>query len=167
MLKQILTSSKSVPQTLMYRLESDIDVTKELCLEAVKQNGWALQYVPGNLRTEQLCLIAVKQNGFALQDVPKQLRTEQVCLEAVKQDGDALCFVPEHLRTEHICLEAVKQNKEVLQIVPKDMLIRGLEKLIETSNHANISSIPRFSKVSKVPGQSKARKAKSRVPNPA
>ena len=39
-------------------------------------------------------LEAVKQNGFALQYVKEQ--TEEICLEAVKQDGYALKFVESH-----------------------------------------------------------------------
>ena len=35
------------------------------CLEAVKQDGWALQYVKE--QTEDICLEAVKQNGCTLQ----------------------------------------------------------------------------------------------------
>jgi hypothetical protein len=35
-----------------------------VCLEAVKQNGYALSYVKE--QTEAVCLEAVKQNGYAL-----------------------------------------------------------------------------------------------------
>jgi hypothetical protein len=38
-----------------------------------------------------VCLEAVKANGYALQYVKEQ--SETVCLEAVKQDGDALKYV--------------------------------------------------------------------------
>ena len=34
------------------------------CLEAVKQNCYALQYVEN--QTEEICLAAVKQDGYAL-----------------------------------------------------------------------------------------------------
>jgi hypothetical protein len=37
------------------------------CLEAVKQNGYALRYV--NEQTDKICLEAVKQNGYALRYV--------------------------------------------------------------------------------------------------
>jgi hypothetical protein len=80
-------------------------------MNAVKQNGYALQYVTE--QTEQICLEAVKQNGYALQYVTEQ--TEQICLEAVKQNGDALRYVNE--QAEQICLEAVKQNGDALRYV--------------------------------------------------
>ena len=78
--------------------------TPEICLEAVKQYGWALQFVKE--QTPEICLEAVKQNGLILQYVKEQ--TEKICLESVKQDGMALQYVKE--QTEKICLEAVKQD---------------------------------------------------------
>ena len=59
------------------------------------------------------CLEAVKQNGYALKYVKEQ--TEELCLEAVKENGDALRYVKE--QTEKICLEAVKQNSYSLRYV--------------------------------------------------
>jgi hypothetical protein len=44
-------------------------LTIELALEAVKRNGYALQYVPEAILTEAVALEAVKQNGYALQYV--------------------------------------------------------------------------------------------------
>ena len=84
--------------------------TKEESLEAVKQDGFALQFV--NEQTKAICLEAVKQNGDALQYVKEQ--TEAICLEAVKQDGDALMYVKEHLfqnsTTKELTMEAVKKD---------------------------------------------------------
>ena len=63
--------------------------TEEVCMAAVKQNGFTLQYVEN--QTEEICLAAVNQNGLALQLVKNQ--TEDICLAAVKQDGWALKYV--------------------------------------------------------------------------
>ena len=63
--------------------------TEAVCLEAVKNDGYALRYVKE--QTEAVCLEAVKRNGDALQYVKEQ--TEAVCLEAVKNDGYALQYV--------------------------------------------------------------------------
>ena len=43
--------------------------TDEICLEAVKQNGFALQFVKN--QTDKICMEAVKQDGYALQYVKK------------------------------------------------------------------------------------------------
>jgi Domain of unknown function (DUF4116) len=87
--------------------------TEELCMEAVKQNGYALEYV--RRQTVDICIEAVKQNGLALQYVKNRTRT--ICIEAVKQNGGALLFVKN--RTEAICIEAVKQDGCALEYVKK------------------------------------------------
>ncbi len=72
--------------------------TPALCEEAVRQNGWALEFVPGELRTQELCLKAVKDAGQALQFAEHDDRTLNLCAEAVRQDADAIQFVPENLK---------------------------------------------------------------------
>ena len=106
--------------------------TETESLEAVKQDGNALQYVTN--QTEQICLEAVKQYGYALQYVTNQ--TKKICLEAVKDNGYALQYVSN--QTEEICLEAVKQNgyalsyvKEHLFIVePKELTMKELSDIL-------------------------------------
>ena len=67
--------------------------TEEQALAAVKQDGFALRFVPDSLKTEAVCLEVVKQNGFALGLIPDSLKTEAACLEAVKQNGLALGYI--------------------------------------------------------------------------
>ena len=70
--------------------ESDIvNIPSNEALEAVKKNGYALQYVKD--QTKDICLEAVKRNGYALRHVKDQ--TEDICLEAVKRNGDASRFI--------------------------------------------------------------------------
>jgi regulator of extracellular matrix RemA (YlzA/DUF370 family) len=88
-----------------------INQTDELCIEAVKNNGMALQFVKN--QTPEICLLAVKENGMALQFVINQ--THEICLSAVKQNGMALQFVIN--QTHEICLSAVKGNGMALQFV--------------------------------------------------
>ena len=83
------------------------------CLEAVKQDGYALKYV--KQQTDKVCLESVKQNGLALQFVKEQ--TEELCLEAVRQNGHALQFVK--AQTAELCLEAVRRNGCFLKYVNK------------------------------------------------
>ena len=51
----------------------------ELCLEAVKNDGYALYFV--NEQTPELCLAAVQQNGWALQFVTERKLKEKIRLE--------------------------------------------------------------------------------------
>ena len=84
---------------------------EQLCLDVVKQNGYALRWI--KKRTRDICIEAMKQDGYALQFIEHQ--TNDICLAAVKQNGHALEWVKK--QTEEICLEAVKQNREALAYV--------------------------------------------------
>jgi len=84
---------------------------EQYCLEAVKQDGYALMYVKE--QTAEICMEAVKQNGNALMYVREQ--TAEICMEAVKQDSNALMYVRE--QTAEICMEAVKRNGYALRYV--------------------------------------------------
>ncbi len=96
----------------------------EYCLVAVKENGYALEYVKE--QTSEMCLEAVKRDGLTLKFVKEQ--TPEICLVAVKQNGYALRFVKE--QTHEICLEAVKQYGLAFEFVKEQtpLLIHSLKK---------------------------------------
>ena len=56
--------------------------TLELCFDAVKKNGMALQYVPDEFITLELCFAAVQEDARALQYVPNAFRTPELLLAA-------------------------------------------------------------------------------------
>ena len=116
--------------------------TYNVCLEAVRKNGKALEFVPAKLKEEypELCLEAVRKNGKAILFAPW---TRELWLEAVRNDGDVIEYLPyrpenkdiflealrnkgealRHLypreRTKDLCLEAVKNDGEALNFVPE------------------------------------------------
>lgn len=94
--------------------------TLDICLEAVKKDGWALMHVPEDKKTIEIYLEAVKQNGLSLCEVPEDKKTLEICLEAVTRDAWALQYVPEDKKTVEICLKAVKRHGCSLKYVPKD-----------------------------------------------
>jgi hypothetical protein len=119
-----------------------INQTDELCIEAVKNNGMALQFVKN--QTQEICLLAVKENGMALQFVKKQ--THEICLLAVKQNGMSLQFIKDkeykllfittniNIKSDDICSICISQNNnewceivDCMHIFHKDCLIRWLE----------------------------------------
>jgi hypothetical protein len=85
-----------------YVLEHIKNQTPEICLAAVQKEGYALEYVKN--RTPEICLAAVQNNTSALQFVENQ--THEMCLAAVKKSGCALKFVKD--QTPEICLAAVQ-----------------------------------------------------------
>lgn len=101
--------------------------TEAICLEAVKQNGLALQYVKH--QTEAICLEAIKQNPMAFKWVRKQ--TTPICLEAIKRDLKLVLEIkhfsepvihyliqhhPDALRFLKICLT----KKSALELIKMD-----------------------------------------------
>jgi hypothetical protein len=83
--------------------------TPELCIAAVKQNGFALEFVPKDLMTTEVCLAAVYRYGCALEYVPESLKSAEMCLAAIRQNALALEYVPENLKTLELCLEAIRE----------------------------------------------------------
>jgi len=52
--------------------------TPEICLEAVKQDGYVIKYLTENQRTPEICLEAVKQNGYAIKYLTKSTNTRNL-----------------------------------------------------------------------------------------
>ncbi len=108
---------------LMHASE-DLRRDREVVLEAVKQDGYALQLSSEELRGDrEVVLEAVRQNGFALQCVSGVLREDrEVVLEAVKRNGNALQFASEELRGNHeVVLEVVRQNGYALRLSSEEL----------------------------------------------
>ena len=92
--------------------------TKKLYLEAIKQNGKALEYVPDKYKSESFCRIAIMQNGLALEFVPKNILSKELFVLAVGQNGLALEYVPSKNRSKELCNAAVNNNVLALEHVP-------------------------------------------------
>lgn len=94
-----------------YALEYVKNQTKEICLKAVELNGLALKFV--NSQNDEICLAAVRQNGSALEYVKSQ--TEEVCMAAVMNNPSSIRIVKK--QTEEMCLAAVKKYGVTLKYV--------------------------------------------------
>ena len=105
----------------------------EICEEALKEDGDAIQFIPKEVLMEhpKICIELVKEYTAALEYIPKEVLMEhpEICLEAVKEYGDALMFTSRELRIEHpeICIEAVKQQGTALQYVPIEVTMEHPE----------------------------------------
>ena len=94
-----------------YAIQFISNPSEQVQLEAVKQNGYAIYNIKNP--SEQVQLEAVKQNGCAIAYI--KTPSEQIQLEAVKQNGYAIQFIENH--SEQIQLEAVKQNDDVIYYI--------------------------------------------------
>jgi hypothetical protein len=81
--------------------------TEEVQLEAVKKNGFAIQYIKNPSKEVQL--EAVKRNGSAIRYIKKP--SEEVQLTAVKNDGLAIYYIKNP--SKEVQLEAVKSVDDI------------------------------------------------------
>jgi hypothetical protein len=68
---------------------------REFCLALIKQESYALIYVPDHIQTAEICLIAVRKNDLMLKYVREDLRTANLCTDAVRDNYRALDYVPQ------------------------------------------------------------------------
>ena len=73
------------------------------CCKKVKNDWYGFKNIDGQYQTPEICLAAVQQNGYALEYVKEQ--TPVICLDAVQKNELALQFVKE--QTPIICMAAV------------------------------------------------------------
>jgi len=132
--------------------------TRDICLEAVKQNGSVLPIVPEKYKqdlsmaavtrdglalqyvkqqTPDLCMAAINQNARALRYVEDP--TIDLCLAAVTKEGWVLGFVHNRLRTLEVCMAAVNQNNTVLDEVPANIRGRVRASFRNRGNSTNTS----------------------------
>jgi hypothetical protein len=98
-----------------YHKEIDTDVIKKM----LKNNGLSLKFLLEEYKTYDLCLDAVTQNGLALQWCEKFNNFSEIVEIAVKQNGLALKFASNGFKNVHanknIVLSAVLQNGLALE----------------------------------------------------
>jgi hypothetical protein len=90
-----------------------------MCLLAVKNNGWSLQFVV-EIQTPEICLEAVKNFGFSVKFVKNQ--TPKICFEAVKQDINAYEHVKEKTLKIYFYFVIYKIIKKCADIIDKIIL---------------------------------------------
>jgi hypothetical protein len=85
-----------------------------LALRRVPHSEYFFREIPRKFKTPELCLAAVRQNQFELQYVPEPLKTLELCVAAIKESGDwddkeetAIDFVPPEM-VEQV-LEVVRE----------------------------------------------------------
>ena len=99
-----------------------LDISISANVEAVKNNGFALEYADKLLRKDKkIVLEAVKQNCYALEYADSSLKkNKEVVLEAIKNDvegGMSLESADNSLKKDKkFMLKAVKVNAMVLEL---------------------------------------------------
>jgi hypothetical protein len=66
----------------------------------LQEGGFALRNISRDLRTQRVCLAAVQENGYALEFVKKQ--TLEICMAALRQNRDAEQFISIGMQTNEL-----------------------------------------------------------------
>lgn len=136
---RIAFSTEDIPEALSTQ---KLFLKPKLCLAAVQQNGFALEYVPESLKTWEVCFAAAKESQHALAFVQEELKTSDFCLAAVQRHGRALEFVPEKLKTPELYFNAVQSNGSALEFVPEVLITPEISLAAVQSNGYALKYIP-------------------------
>lgn len=98
------------------------NITYDMCMAAVKNDGSALQYVPEELRDQAIYKEACRSYGLALADVPKDMATEEMYTLAVKSNGAALAYIPQSKITSELCRYAALSTPAAFNYVPEEYI---------------------------------------------
>jgi hypothetical protein len=125
--------------------------TGGLCLEAVSQNGNALEFVDkGGMEKDELfavCKEAVRRNPGAIRHVKDEFGLEKdemflLCVEAVKRDVSTLRYMKAEWKTSALYETAVKENGVALEFVPQEERDAGLCALAVKKNPFALKAVP-------------------------
>ena len=97
-------------------------------LEAVKQDGWTIQYIQNP--SEKVQLKAVKQDGLVIHYIKNP--SEKVQLTAVRQNGYAIKYICQSIRDEYndIVVEAIKSTPYAIEHLTEDEILNLFENYV-------------------------------------
>jgi len=119
---------------------------KDYAMEAVKDYGFAINYVSDELKNDrELALAAVKNNGYSYKAIADKFKAdEEIVCEAIKQKGSMreIClYIPEgfEFKNKKFALEAVKADAEALTIVCEKF--KSNKKIVSAAVGKDISAL--------------------------
>jgi len=113
-----------VDPTRLSTAPNEVTANRDVILEAVNQNGSALEYAAAQLKADQaLVLAAVTREGSALKHAAAQLKSDRdFVLAAVKRNGSALQYAAAKLKADRdLVLVAVKRNGYALKYAAAEL----------------------------------------------
>ena len=119
-------------------------IDRELCLAAVRSNGWAIQHVPKELLTDETVDAALAAEPDVIAQLPPDRVTPQRARVALAKDGGNLRYVPEALRTQELCRLAVQHDPSSwsLRYIPEELLTPEMARLAVENDAMSLSRLP-------------------------
>lgn len=111
---------RSLGKTLLKYVPEDM-IDKEVAIEAIKRNVYAIEYVPEDVIDKDVALLTAKFGGNGLEFVPKKVMDKEIAMEAVKYDGFALRYVPKDIEGYfEIAKVAIMQNPKSINVITSE-----------------------------------------------
>jgi hypothetical protein len=114
----------------------------QLCLQAVKKNGYTLKCIRKNIQSQELVDTAINSSCNALQYSLDKFKTYNNCLLSVKGNGQNIEYVPHDLIDKEMCEAAAKSRYTCLNFIPKEFLTQELCREAVKANGKNIKNVP-------------------------
>ena len=118
-------------------LDIEIKRNKEINQDVVSSFWYMLSFVPEECRTDDLCLNALKQNGWALDFVNDNLKQKrEIVAKALESQGDALEFSIDKFKSDRTLVKlAVQSNGMALRYA--DMTLRHDPEILSLALNEN------------------------------
>ncbi len=101
-----------VPQTIL-------ENNRQWCEKAVRSSWVVMEQVPEKHKDYEFCLEAVHQQGYAIQYIPESLQIRHPDLTEIAVKNGGLYYLSETMKTEKLCLMAVNSDPSQLHYVPQ------------------------------------------------
>ncbi|EFC46582.1 predicted protein [Naegleria gruberi] len=114
---------KQQPKCLKFA-SSQLKNSRDIVLEAVKQDGLVIEYVPEHLKDREIVMEAIKNSKYScvLQHAPTFSNDKEVILLAAKNSGFSFSYASEKLRSDReFVLQIVKMKGDSLKDVSKEL----------------------------------------------
>jgi hypothetical protein len=113
-----------------------------LCLLAVKENGWNLKFIPEYVQTQELTDAAIARSCWAYRHSREEFKTPENSLSAIQRNGQIMEFVPRQFITQEMCEIAAKTRYPCLNHIPKEFLTKEICEMGVRANGENVRWVP-------------------------
>ena len=106
----------------------DEHITLEDCFYVLEKDGWLIEKVPENMRSQEVCWAAFMgslgyhvniTHNYAITDYfPEEVLTYDFCMDMVQEDGEILGFIPDDIPDFKMAWIALRENKDAFWMIP-------------------------------------------------
>jgi len=100
--------------------------SKALCMLALEQTVFALEYFPAHFIDAEVVQLAVEKNGMALRHIPDTLITKELCYTAANNGGLLKTDIPERFYEYDLLVAALRKKDFQIEVIPAPFMTEDL-----------------------------------------